>query len=144
MTILQNWSFSLEFIYTFGLFFLIIHFFIMKSLESICSGVGISNNWSPERNEKYETKKHSRHFIPNRRAEWHSTILQKLSKCEVNARLCWNLIILLPLWFCVKHTFEIGQLYHHFNFTWNQILVNSNGPKVSFFAILETLNLQFW
>ena len=33
------------------------------------------------------------------------TELQKLSKCEVNAWLCWNLIILPPLWFYVKSNF---------------------------------------
>ena len=50
----------------------------MKSLESICSGVGISNNWSPERNEKHEIKKHSRHFIPYRRAELYSRNFQNV------------------------------------------------------------------
>ena len=29
-------------------------------------------------------------------------MLQKLSKCEVKAWLCWNLMILPPLWFCMK------------------------------------------
>ena len=33
------------------------------------------------------------------------TMLQKLSKCEVKAWLCWNLITLLPLRFCVKSNF---------------------------------------
>ena len=33
------------------------------------------------------------------------TMLQKISKCEVNAWLCWNLMILPPLWFCVKSHF---------------------------------------
>ena len=33
------------------------------------------------------------------------TMLQKLSKCEVNAWLCWNLIILPPLRFYVKSNF---------------------------------------
>ena len=33
------------------------------------------------------------------------TMLQKLSKCEVKAWLCWNLMILLPLRFCVKSNF---------------------------------------
>ena len=33
------------------------------------------------------------------------TMLQKLSKCEVEAWLCWNLIILLPLRFYVKSNF---------------------------------------
>ena len=33
------------------------------------------------------------------------TMLQKLSKCEVKAWLCWNLIILLPLRFYVKSNF---------------------------------------
>ena len=34
-----------------------------------------------------------------------STMLQKLSKCEVKAWLCWNLMILPPLRFCVKSHF---------------------------------------
>ena len=33
------------------------------------------------------------------------TMLQKLSKCEVKAWLCWNLIILPPLRFYVKSNF---------------------------------------
>ena len=33
------------------------------------------------------------------------TMLQKLSKCEVEAWLCWNLIILPPLGFYVKSNF---------------------------------------
>ena len=40
------------------------------------------------------------------------TMLQKLSKCEVKDWLCW-----------------IWSFYCHSNFTWNQILANSNGPK---------------
>ena len=33
------------------------------------------------------------------------TMLQKLSKCEVKAWLCWKWIILPPLWFYVKSNF---------------------------------------
>ena len=55
-----------------------------------------------------------------------STMLQKLSKCEVKAWLCWNLII-----------------YRHYDFMWNPILVDSIGPKMSFLPILETLNFKF-
>ena len=54
------------------------------------------------------------------------TMLQKLSKCEVKAWLCWSLIILPPLYF-----------------TWNQTLANSNGHKMLFLTILVTLNLEF-
>ena len=39
------------------------------------------------------------------RDENKETMLQKLSKCEVKARLCWNLIMLPPLRFCVKSNF---------------------------------------
>ena len=35
----------------------------------------------------------------------HSTMLQKLSKCEVKTWLCWNLILLPPLRFYVKSYF---------------------------------------
>ena len=34
------------------------------------------------------------------------TMLQNLSKCEVKAWLCWNLIILPTLWFYVKSNFS--------------------------------------
>ena len=53
------------------------------------------------------------------------TMVQKLSKCEVKAWLCWNLIILL-----------------HSDFTWNSILGNSNGPKMSFFGNLKDSELK--
>ena len=33
---------------------------------------------------------------------------------------------------------EIGYFYCHSDFTWNQILAKSNGPKMSFLAISET------
>ena len=54
------------------------------------------------------------------------TMLQKLSKFEVKAWLSWN-------WF----------FYRHSIFTWNPILANSSGPKMSFLAILEVLNFDF-
>ena len=56
----------------------------------------------------------------------HYTMLQKLSKCEFKAGLCWYLIILPPLKFYVRSD-----------------LVNSNGPKMLFLAILEVLNFDF-
>ena len=56
----------------------------------------------------------------------YSTMLQKLSKCEVKAWLCWNLII-------------FRQSY----LTWNEISVNSDGPKMLIFTILEVLNFDF-
>ena len=34
------------------------------------------------------------------------TMLKKLWKCEVKAWLCCNLMILLPLWFCVISNFD--------------------------------------
>ena len=46
------------------------------------------------------------------------TMLQKLSICEVQASLSWNLVILLPLRFCVKSNF-----------------VNANGQKCHFWQI---------
>ena len=49
---------------------------------------------------------HNRAWTKNHRG----TMLQKLSKCEVKAWLCQNLIILLPLQFCVKYSFgEVKQ-----------------------------------
>ena len=38
---------------------------------------------------------------------------------------------------------EIWSIYNHFDFTRNQILANSNGPKMSFMAILESWALNF-
>ena len=60
---------------------------------------------------------------------------------------------LLPLALCSRNFqnvklrldfIEIWSFYRHSDCTWNRILVNSNGPKMSFLAILETLNLGFW
>ena len=39
---------------------------------------------------------------------------------------------------------EIWQFYRHSDFVWSHILANSNGPSLSFMAILETLNFEFW
>ena len=38
---------------------------------------------------------------------------------------------------------EIWSFYCHSDFAWNQILGNSNSLKMSFLAILETLNFDF-
>ena len=38
---------------------------------------------------------------------------------------------------------EMWSFYCHYDFTWNQILVYSNGPKMSFLAISEALNFEF-
>ena len=50
----------------------------------------------------------------------------KISKCEVEARLCWNLIILPSLRFYVKSNFGKFQC-----------------PKMSILAILEVLDFDF-
>ena len=54
-----------------------------------------------------------------------TTMLQKLSKCEVKASLCWNLTIFPPLRFYVKSN-----------------LVNSNSQKMSFMPNLEVMNFD--
>ena len=54
-----------------------------------------------------------------------NTMLQKLSKCEVRAWLYWNVIILQPFRFYMK---------------WN---FGKYVPKMTFLAILETLNFEF-
>ena len=56
-----------------------------------------------------------------------STMLQKLSKCEVKAWHCWNLTILPPLRFYMKSNFGEFKRF-----------------KMSFLAILVTLNFEFW
>ena len=38
---------------------------------------------------------------------------------------------------------EIRSFYRHSDIRWSQILVNSNGLKMSFLAILEVLNFDF-
>ena len=38
---------------------------------------------------------------------------------------------------------EIWSFYCHSDFMWNQILVNSNGPKMLILTILEVLNFDF-
>ena len=38
---------------------------------------------------------------------------------------------------------EIWSFYRISDFTWNQLLVNSNGPKMLILAILEVLNFDF-
>ena len=45
----------------------------------------------------------------------------------------------------LRHDFvKIWSFYRHSNFKWNQILVNSNSPKVSFLEISESFILNFW
>ena len=39
---------------------------------------------------------------------------------------------------------EIWSFNRLSDFAWNNILVNSNGPKMSFLAISETVNMEFW
>ena len=69
-------------------------------------------------------KKNSKIVTENPKISTLCTMLQKLSKCEVKAWLCWS-------------------FYRHSDFTWNQFLVNSNSSKMSFLVILETLNIEF-
>ena len=59
--------------------------------------------------------------------KYKSTMLQKLSKCEVKAWLCQNLIILLPLRFYVKSNFG-----------------ESKRPKYVIFDHFRGLNFDFW
>ena len=57
------------------------------------------------------------------------TMLQRLSKCEVKAWLCWNLIILSPLRFYVKSNFgdfkqSKNVIFGNFRDSEHRILVN--------------------
>ena len=67
------------------------------------------------------------------------TTLQKLSKCEVKAWLCWNLMILLPplLRFCVKSNFRYSELWKLLKFTKIQ---TSEPLKLSKLTFLDRLN----
>ena len=74
------------------------------------------------------------------------TLLQKLSKCEVKAWLCWNLIILPPLRFCVKSHFgefkrSKNVIYGNFRDTELWILVNSRLESCSDLLKIKIQNL---
>ena len=71
-------------------------------------------------------------------------MLQKHSKCEVKAWLCWNLIILPPLRFYLKSNFS------KFNRSKNVIFGNFRGSEKLFKKIWANFksriykNLNFW
>ena len=69
----------------------------------------------------YEAKKYQikglLHLIYTPKVQ-HFIMLQKLSKCEVKAWLCWHLIILPPLRFYVKSNFG--------EFTWSKNVIFDN------------------
>ena len=116
----------------------------------------IKTLWTKKMWKKWQNQKNSYYLI----------MLQKLSKCEVKAWLCWKLFILPPLsdfmWnyilgnsnisLCSRNFqnvklrldfIEIWWFYRHSEFGWNHILANSNSPKMSFLAIQEVLNFDF-
>ena len=63
------------------------------------------------------------------------TVLQKLSKCEVKALLCWNLMILPPLRFCMKSQISI--------FKWSKNVISGNFRDAELW-ILVNLGLESW
>ena len=65
----------------------------------------------------------------------HFTMLQKLSKCEVKAWFCWNVIILQPLWFYVKSNFGA------FKLSKNVIFGNFRDSEFYFFGKFGTWKL---
>ena len=68
---------------------------------------------------------------------WHqSTMLQKLSRCEVKAWLCWNLIILPSIRFYVKSNFG------RFKKPKNVILDNFRGSECWFLVNLSNFQIQ--
>ena len=74
------------------------------------------------------------------------TMLQKLSKCEVKAWLCWNSIILLLLRFCVKSHFGEFKLsknviYGNFGDAELWILVNLGHESCSDLLKIKIQNL---
>ena len=66
----------------------------------------------------------------------HCTMLQKLSKCEVKAWICWNLIILPPLQFYVKSNFG------KFKRSKNVIFGNFRGSEFWFLVNLSIFQVQ--
>ena len=81
-----------------------------------------------------------------------STMLQKFSKCEVKAWLCWNLIILPPLRFCVKSHFgdfkqSKNVIYGNFRGSelWFSVnLSNFQVPKLPKFNVQCLWNCHKW
>ena len=63
------------------------------------------------------------------------TMLQKLSKCEVKAWLCWNLIILPQIWFYVKSN------YGGFNRSKSVIFANFKDSELWIFGKFRTWKL---
>ena len=66
------------------------------------------------------------------------TVLQKLSKCEFKAWLCWYLIILPPLRFCVKSNFG------EFKQSKNVIFGNFRGSQFWFLVNLSNFQSQIY
>ena len=116
----------------------------MRTIRAMISGWKIVVRWEGGYKEEY--------IIANCQSIWYSnnlcnvyirvfkicTIFQKLSKCEVKAWLYWNLIILLPLRFCVKSNFGA------FNRSINVIFGNFRGSEFWFLVNLsnfQVLNL---
>ena len=76
------------------------------------------------------------------------TMLQKLSICEVKDRLCWNLIILLPLRFYVKSNFGEFKWSKNVTFVISEVLnfdlskfEQLSSPKFTKIQSLESLKL---
>ena len=69
-----------------------------------------------------------------------STMLQKFSKCEVKAWLCWNLIILPPLRFWREITFWRIQTVHNVKDAELCILVNLGLESCSDLLKIKTKN----
>ena len=75
------------------------------------------------------------------------TVLQKLSKCEGKAWLCWNLTILLPLRFCVKSNFgefkrSKNVIFDNFRDSELRILVNFGLESCSKSIKIKIQNLK--
>ena len=66
---------------------------------------------------------------------WLCTMLQELSKCEVKARLCWNMIILPSLQFYVKSNFDEFKRFK------NVIFDNFRNTELWIFGKFGTLKL---
>ena len=62
-------------------------------------------------------------------------MLQKISKCEVKAWLCWNLIILPSLRFYVKSNFGV------FKWSKNVVMGNFRGSEFGFLANLSNFQV---
>ena len=94
-----------------------------ESISGKIQVVGKVPQWVSTKIHRKKKKKISWRLLGIEPGSLACTMLQKLTRCEVKARLCWNLIMLPPLRFYVKST--LGE----FERLKNVIFGTFRGPK---------------